>query len=156
MDQGNWAGNRVSVFLFFLVFSILFFIPYERIKWPGWGRWGLSSFLSRSLSFSSLFSLVFPSSLFPSFSLYLSLSLPLSLSTSLSLYLCLSLPLSLSLYTPLNLSTSLYLSSLPLSISLPLSLPLSLSLFRNLPFLSVPLFLSFYFLHCLTILECAS
>ena len=39
----------------FLLFSILFYIPYERINCPGW-CWGFHS-VPRSLSFSSFFSL---------------------------------------------------------------------------------------------------
>ena len=37
--QSNWVGER-SLFLFFFFFSvfILFFVPYERAKCPGWGR----------------------------------------------------------------------------------------------------------------------
>ena len=34
----NICPFPVLFFFFFLLFSVLFFIPYERIKCPGWGR----------------------------------------------------------------------------------------------------------------------
>ena len=37
MVQGSWVGHPLSVF--FLLFSVLFFIPCERIICPG-GGWG--------------------------------------------------------------------------------------------------------------------
>ena len=46
MVQGGWVGEPLPVFLFVPLFSILLFIPYERISFPGWGR----RFLSLSLA----------------------------------------------------------------------------------------------------------
>ena len=42
MVQGSWVGApALCSFLFFYIFH-LFFIPYERISYPGWGSgWGL-------------------------------------------------------------------------------------------------------------------
>ena len=57
MVQGSWVGvpNPAS----FILFSVLFFIPYESICCPGWG-WVFHP-LRRSISSPSRFSLVFPS-----------------------------------------------------------------------------------------------
>ena len=37
MVQGSWVGDPLHVSFFSLLFSVLLFIPYERINFPGWG-----------------------------------------------------------------------------------------------------------------------